>query len=141
MFNLLQNAKRLSLLKLSQSLPEYRRFLFDSIFSSQAKITGIYGARGVGKSTLMMQILQSRPTSSDKLLYNSCDHPMFKGVSLFDFIEIVPVATAAALVRGMIEMRYHRLLILIHLSTLTDEVMDRTGLEVPAILTWQDMRR
>ncbi len=87
MFNLLQNAKRLSLLKLSQRLPNYRRFLFDTIFSGSAKITGIYGARGVGKSTLMLQILQNKTMESDKLLYISCDHPMFKEVSLFDFVD------------------------------------------------------
>ncbi len=87
MQQLLENAKRLSRLKLNLKLPEYRRFLFEPIASSRGKITGLYGSRGVGKTTLLLQIMHASLIDSDKKLYISCDHPMFKEISLFDFID------------------------------------------------------
>jgi len=87
MQNKLKNAQRLSLLKLNQSTPPYRRYLYNEIFHSNAKIVGVYGGRGVGKTTLLLQILKDNPISSNKKLYISCDHPIFKGVSLFDFVD------------------------------------------------------
>lgn len=87
MKDILQNAKRLSLLKLSQAVPEYKRFSYQDILNSASKITGIYGSRGVGKTTLLIQVLKSLPLDSDKKIYISCDHPIFKGISLFDFLD------------------------------------------------------
>lgn len=87
MQQLLENAKRLSRLKLNLKLPEYKRFLFAPIASSSGKITGLYGSRGVGKTTLLLQVMKDVPLSDDKKLYISCDHPMFKEISLFDFID------------------------------------------------------
>jgi len=55
----LKNAKRLSLFKENQKLPKYRRFLYSDIFNTTSKIVGIYGSRGVGKTTLMLQILKN----------------------------------------------------------------------------------
>lgn len=83
----LDNAHRLSLLKLNQNIPAYRRFLYNEISQTQSKIAGIYGSRGVGKTTLLLQVLKNTSIASDKKLYISCDHPMFKGVSLFDFVD------------------------------------------------------
>jgi hypothetical protein len=51
MQNILQNAQRFYRLKRNQLLPEYKRHLFEAIKSSKAKITGVYGSRGVGKTT------------------------------------------------------------------------------------------
>lgn len=87
MKNILQNAKRLSLLKLNQAVPEYKRFLFQDVFNSDGKITGVYGSRGVGKTILLIQVLKNLPLDSDKKLYISCDHPIFKGISLFDLVD------------------------------------------------------
>ncbi len=87
MKNILQNAKRLSLLKTNQALPEYKRFLFQEVSVSTGRITGIYGSRGVGKTTLLLQVLQALPLKSETKLYISCDHPAFKGISLFDFVD------------------------------------------------------
>lgn len=83
----LKNAQRLSLLKLNQSIPPYKRYLYHDISNSTAKIVGVYGGRGVGKTTMLLQILNDMPISPSKKLYISCDHPMFKGVSLFDFVD------------------------------------------------------
>ena len=87
MQNNLKNAKRLSLLKQNQNLPKYKRYLYAEVFNSQSKTIGIYGSRGVGKTTMLLQILKSNKLHPSKKLYISCDHPMFKGLSLFDFVD------------------------------------------------------
>jgi len=83
----LQNAQRFYRLKQNQILPEYQRYLFESLKSSKAKITGVYGSRGVGKTTILLQILKALQYKDDEKLYISCDHPMFYDISLFDFVD------------------------------------------------------
>jgi predicted AAA+ superfamily ATPase len=83
----LKNAQRLSVFKQNQTLPKYKRFLYQDIFNSTSKIIGIYGSRGVGKTTMMLQILKNTKLHASKKLNISCDHPMMKGVSLFDFVD------------------------------------------------------
>ena len=87
MQNTLQNAIRFYRLKLNQTLPTYKRFLYDDIKNSKAKITGLYGSRGVGKTTLLLQILKEFHYKDDEKLYITCDHPMFLDISLFDFVD------------------------------------------------------
>jgi len=87
MYNLLKNAQRLSLLKLNQKLPHYKRHLYDEIDRSPSRIIGIYGSRGVGKTTMLLQLLKSKSLEANRKLYISCDHAMFKEVSLFDFVD------------------------------------------------------
>lgn len=86
MENLLENARRLSFARSQKTLPDYKRFLYDLLLAQKSRIVGIYGARGVGKTTLMLQLMQAKQLSASQVLYISCDHPMFKGISLFDFI-------------------------------------------------------
>jgi len=85
MQELLETALRFYRLKRDQGLPEYRRFLYDELLHSKAKITGLYGSRGVGKTTLLLQVLQE--FEAEQKLYISCDHPIFYEVSLFDFVD------------------------------------------------------
>jgi len=87
MKTILENSKRLYRLKKNQILPKYKRFLFDSIKNSKAKITGLYGSRGVGKTTLLLQVLGELDFKEEEKLYISCDHPIFQEVSLFDFVD------------------------------------------------------
>ena len=87
MVNLLESIRKISYHRLSIALPEYRRFLFENIYSSTSKIVGIYGSRGVGKTTLMLQVLQSFDYETEEVLYLSCDHPVFADVSLYAFVE------------------------------------------------------
>ncbi len=54
---------------------------------SSDKVVGIYGGRGVGKTTLMLQIAKTLYSNYDELLYIACDHPLMQDVSLFDLIE------------------------------------------------------
>ena len=87
MLELLENAKRLYSLKANQKLPVYKRYIFNDLKNSPAKITAVYGSRGIGKTTTLMQILQGSDLPSSVKLYISCDHAMFQGVSLFDFVD------------------------------------------------------
>lgn len=79
-----QKAVELSFKKLNSTLPNYKRFLFDKLKSSNSKIIGIYGSRGVGKTTLILQYLKEL---KNKMLYISMDHPIFENISLFEFVE------------------------------------------------------
>ena len=85
MQEILSNAKRLYRLKSNQHLPEFKRYIYNDLKKSTAKLTAVYGSRGVGKTTILMQILANSDVE-DKL-YISCDHPMFYGISLFDFVD------------------------------------------------------
>jgi len=87
MENILNNLKRLSYIKLNKELPSYKRFLFNEVIQSQDKIIGIYGSRGVGKTTLMLQVALELGLSYDELIYISCDYPQFQDVSLFEFVD------------------------------------------------------
>ena len=87
MQNTLENAQRFYRLKQNQVLPEYRRYLFEALKTSKAKITGVYGSRGVGKTTLLLQLLKELEYKEEEKLYISCDHPMFYEVPLFDFVD------------------------------------------------------
>jgi len=86
MRDILESAKRFYRLKQNQKLPTYKRALFDNLLNSKAKITGLYGSRGVGKTTLLLQVLKE--IDLQEKLYISCDHPMFYQISLFDFVDV-----------------------------------------------------
>jgi len=85
MKDILNAAKRFYRLKQNQKLPTYQRSIFNNLLNSKAKITGLYGSRGVGKTTLLLQVLKE--IDLGEKLYISCDHPMFYEVTLFDFID------------------------------------------------------
>lgn len=87
MLQLLENAKRLYTLKINQTIPEYKRYIFDNLQNSTAQLTAIYGSRGIGKTTTLMQLLKDSDKPMSSKLYLSCDHAMFQGVSLFDFVD------------------------------------------------------
>ena len=87
MLNLLEKTQKLSFAKFSLLLPKYKRFLYKDIKLSKSKIVGIYGSRGVGKTTILLQIAKELDYKQDEILYISCDHPIFTDISLFEFVE------------------------------------------------------
>ncbi len=87
MKNLLYSLFELSNQKIQNQKTLYRRFLFDVIVKNNSKFSGIYGSRGVGKTTLLFQLATSFKLKSDELLYISCDHPLLAGVSLFELTQ------------------------------------------------------
>jgi len=87
MREILENAKRLYSLKLHQSLPKYKRYIFEDLIKLPAKLTAIYGSRGVGKTTSLLQILEASSLNVSDKLYISCDHASLQGVSLFELVD------------------------------------------------------
>ncbi|SFP63055.1 ATP-binding protein [Hydrogenimonas thermophila] len=73
--------------KLRQKLPTYERFLLKNLLNSPSKHIGIYGSRGVGKTTLLLQLAKKLEYESDEILYISCDHILLSGINLFELVE------------------------------------------------------
>ncbi len=84
---ILEKAFELSNYKLLGKKIPYKRFLFHELKKSNAKVKGLYGARGVGKTTLLIQLLRNINLSPKEAIYISCDHPVFSDLNLFEFLE------------------------------------------------------
>jgi predicted AAA+ superfamily ATPase len=56
-------------------------------FNLKNRLTGIVGARGVGKTTLMLQYLKAHLYDSGKAFYFSADHLFFNTQPLYTFLE------------------------------------------------------
>ncbi|WML90782.1 ATP-binding protein [Thiothrix lacustris] len=71
---------------LARPQPGYRRFLHQKIdFGEQ--LIGIKGARGCGKTTLLLQYAQSSGLAAGQILYIACDHPAMVDVSLYELAQ------------------------------------------------------
>lgn len=82
----LDTARALYASLLQKPQPSYQRSLLEKVSSSTSRMLGIYGARGVGKTTLMLQWLKQQQHSLSETLYLSCDHPALKGINFFELI-------------------------------------------------------
>ncbi len=65
---------------------EYRRYLFKNI-DFDDRMIAIFGARGVGKTTMLLQYLKDLLDRGDKALYISLDYPFLSAVELVDLVE------------------------------------------------------
>ena len=62
------------------------RYLFDA-FNINNRLTGLIGARGTGKTTLLLQFIKERLSKQqDAVIYVSLDHLYFSDHSLLDFV-------------------------------------------------------
>ncbi|MCE2992157.1 MAG: AAA family ATPase [Candidatus Jidaibacter sp.] len=61
------------------------RYLFDQVDLSR-RLTGIVGARGVGKTTLMLQLIKQKLPHDSKAFYVSADNIYFQDKKLFEFV-------------------------------------------------------
>jgi len=75
-----------STIRVSQKLPLYKRFLYEKI-DFDAKLIGLIGARGAGKSTMVLQYLKQLDIQKDQYIYISCDHPLIASKTLFEIAE------------------------------------------------------
>ncbi|MBD3807631.1 MAG: ATP-binding protein [Epsilonproteobacteria bacterium] len=82
----LATLQKISAQILLRETPEYKRYLYSKI-DFNSKLIGIKGARGTGKSTILLQYAKSLDLPSSKILYLSCDHPAMSGVSLYEVAE------------------------------------------------------
>ena len=64
----------------------YKRYLFDEI-DFDDKMIAIFGARGVGKTTMLFQRLLELQEQNKNVLYISLDYPFLSGVDLIDLVE------------------------------------------------------
>ena len=71
---------------LSRKQPDYRRFLHERI-DFEEPLIGIKGARGSGKTTLMLQHALTCSFSKEKILYIACDHPAMVDVKLYNLAQ------------------------------------------------------
>ena len=72
---------------LARSQPQYHRFLYSEI-DFREPLIGIKGARGSGKTTLMLQHAQAGAIPPEKILYVACDHPAMVDISLYNLAQI-----------------------------------------------------
>ena len=73
-------------LKKRYSTIHYKRYLFDRI-DFEDKMIAIFGARGVGKTTLLFQRLFELEDDSKNALYISLDYPFLAGEDLIEIID------------------------------------------------------
>jgi len=64
----------------------YRRYLYNTI-DFDDKMIAVFGARGVGKTTLLFQYLNELQENGHNVLYISLDYPFLSGVDLIELIE------------------------------------------------------
>ena len=62
------------------------RYLYDS-FELSARLVGLIGPRGVGKTTLLLQYIRDRVERVEDAFYFSADHIFFNETTLFDFVQ------------------------------------------------------
>lgn len=62
------------------------RYLYDR-FSLDDRLIGLIGPRGVGKTTLLLQIIKNRFVDLQGVFYFSADHIYFNSHNLYQFIE------------------------------------------------------
>lgn len=74
-----------SRLKKSHNI-EYKRYLYNELDFND-KMIAIFGARGVGKTTLLFQYLHELEKQEKKALYISMDYPFLSGIDLIEIIE------------------------------------------------------
>jgi predicted AAA+ superfamily ATPase len=64
----------------------YKRYLYHTIDFND-KMIAIFGARGVGKTTLLFQYLRALEEQGHNALYISLDYPFLSGVDLVELVE------------------------------------------------------
>jgi predicted AAA+ superfamily ATPase len=64
----------------------YKRYLFKEIDFND-KMIAIYGARGVGKTTMLLEYLKELLSQNKKALYISLDYPFLSGMDLIEIVE------------------------------------------------------
>lgn len=65
---------------------KHYRYLYDKL-SLDARLLGLVGPRGVGKTTMILQYLKNHPDIHSQAIYFSADHIFFSQISLYEFVE------------------------------------------------------
>ena len=71
--------------KLAQVTLDFKRYLYPHI-NWDARVIGIKGERGVGKTTMLLQRIKEKYVNPDDTFYMSLDHYWFKTHTLQDLV-------------------------------------------------------
>ncbi len=82
----MQKLFKYSILRVKNTSLQFVRYLYDEI-AWDDRLIGIIGARGTGKTTLMLQYIKKNYKNSNKAIYISLDDLYFTKNKLFDFVE------------------------------------------------------
>ena len=82
----MQNLFKYSQIRVNNISNKFVRYIYDQI-AWDDRLIGITGARGTGKTTLMLQIIKEKFNNSNKAIYVSMDDFYFTQNRLFDFAE------------------------------------------------------
>lgn len=74
--------------KLAQISTSFKRYLYGEI-NWDARVIGIRGERGVGKTTMMLQRIKEKYKNPDDTIYISLDHFWFNTHSLQELVELL----------------------------------------------------
>lgn len=78
--------RQTSVFVLVRKQPKYCRFLHKEI-DFHEQLFGIKGARGSGKTTIMLQHAAICGIPKEKILYAACDHPAMAGIDLYQMAQ------------------------------------------------------
>jgi predicted AAA+ superfamily ATPase len=81
--SVLDALKEYSVLFFSKVTPKYERDLLGKL-NLDNKLIGIIGAKGVGKTTLLLQFMKKQNYSMDEMLYISVDHPLMSSTTILE---------------------------------------------------------
>ncbi len=83
---MLENLKKYQERLLHSFQIKYKRYIFKEIDFDE-KMIGIFGARGVGKTTTLLQYLLELQVKNRNVLYVSLDYPFLSAVDLIEIVE------------------------------------------------------
>ena len=81
--SIIDSLKEYSVLFFSKKTPKYERDLLQQL-NLNNKLIGIIGAKGVGKTTLLLQFMKKQSYDMDEMLYLSVDHPLMSSTTILE---------------------------------------------------------
>ena len=81
--SIIDSLKEYSVLFFSKKTPKYERDLLQQL-NLNNKLIGIIGAKGVGKTTLLLQFMKKQSYGMDEMLYLSVDHPLMSSTTILE---------------------------------------------------------
>jgi predicted AAA+ superfamily ATPase len=80
---IIDSLREYSMLFLAKKRPKYERELLHKL-NLKNKIMGIVGAKGVGKTTLLLQFMKQQTFHDEEMLYISVDHPLMSSTTILE---------------------------------------------------------